>query len=206
MSKSAHAEAKRGRKPALGLDHVDALRGIVHEHPHSTLEEVTRELGRRTGTRVCSVTVRKALRQAGIGKTKPPRKREAPQVAHDERPTRYGYTDRHRRQDGQSGMNTDLTDAEWALVSDLFAHEGGRGRPAKHPRRYMVDACCYAVRTGCAWRLLPKSFPPWAAVHKAFSRWAAAGVIDAQSNHSSAQGGMTGFDAGKKVKGRKRHL
>ena len=232
MVKSTRVEAKRGRKPALGVEHVDALRGIVHEHPHATLEEVTGELGRRTGTRVCSATVRKALRQAGIGKTKPPRKREMPQVEHDEKPTRYGYTDRHRRKDGQSGMNTDLTDAEWALVSDLFAHEGGRGRPAKHSRRYMVDACCYAVRTGCAWRLLPKSFPPWAAVHKAFSRWAAAGafeamhdrlraqwrermgrrpeptagVIDAQSNRSSAQGGMTGFDAGKKVKGRKRHL
>jgi putative transposase len=96
----------------------------------------------------------------------------------------------------------------------------------------MVNACCYALRTGCAWRLLPKTFPPWQATYKAFSRWAAAGVfeamhdrlrqqwrdrmgrvpeptaaiIDAQSTRSTAQGGETGFDAGKKVKGRKRHL
>jgi putative transposase len=143
-----------------------------------------------------------------------------------------GYTDMHRREDGSSGMNTDLTDAEWALVADLFERKGGRGAPPRHARKHVVDACAYIVRTGCAWRLLPKSFPPWRGVYKAFSRWAAAGtfeamhdrlrkqwrdrvgrdpeptaaIIDAQSTRSTAQGGMSGFDAGKKVKGRKRHL
>jgi len=96
----------------------------------------------------------------------------------------------------------------------------------------MVDACCYVLRTGCAWRLLPLSFAPWQAVYKAFVRWVqadafermqdrlrqqwrlrmgrsaepTAGVIDAQSTRSSPQGGDSGFDAGKKVKGRKRHM
>jgi putative transposase len=129
-------------------------------------------------------------------------------------------------------MNTDLTDAEWARVADLFEREGGRGAPPRHTRRDVVNACCYVLRTGCAWRLLPKSFPPWHATYKAFSRWAAAGVfetmhdrlrqqwrervgkapeptaaiIDSQSTRSTAQGGNTGFDAGKKVKGRKRNI
>jgi transposase len=232
MGKQAHTGAKRGRKAALGVEHVAALRAIVHEHPHSTLDEVTRALVERTGAHVCSATVRTTLRKAGIRQAKPERKPEASQVERAGKPVRYGYTEKHRRADGPSGMNTDLTDTEWALVSDLFEQVGGRGRPAKHIRKHMVDACCYVVRTGCAWRLLPKNFPPWAAVHKAFSRWAEAGVfeamhdrlrgqwrermgrrpeptagiIDAQSNRSSAQGGMTGFDAGKKVKGRKRHL
>jgi putative transposase len=76
-------------------------------------------------------------------------------------------------------MNTDLTDAEWALVADLFERQGGRGAPATHVRKHMVDACCYVVRTGCAWRLLPKSFPPWRGVYKAFSRWATAGTFGA---------------------------
>lgn len=79
---------------------------------------------------------------------------------------------------------------------------------------------------------MPKTFPPWQAVYKTFARWAAAGVfeqmqdrlreqwrsrvghadtptaavIDAQSNRSSPQGGESGFDAGKKIKGRKRNL
>lgn len=129
-------------------------------------------------------------------------------------------------------MNTDLTDAEWALVADLFERRGGRGAPPKHARRLLVNACVYVVRTGCAWRLLPKSFPPWRAVYKAFSTWAhadtfeqmhdrlrqqwrdrigrapdpSAAILDSQSTRSTAQGGDTGFDAGKKVKGRKRHI
>lgn len=221
--------SKAGRKPALGESHISALREITHDQPHATLDEIRRELQRRTDVSVCSATVGAALRKAGIVRLKPQR---TPAAVQGGKPSRFGYTDAHRRQDGASGMNTDLTEAEWALVADLFERHGGRGKPAFHSRKHMVDACCYIVRTGCAWRLLPKSFPPWRAVYKAFRGWAAAGtfeamhdrlrqqwrdrvgrapeptaaVIDAQSTRSTAQGGLTGFDAGKKVKGRKRHL
>lgn len=223
---------KPGRKPSLTQEHIDVLRTIAKEQPRSSLDEVTRELQRRTGAAVCSATVRKALRQAGIERAKPQRRPSERAAVQGSAPLRVGYTDAHRRQDGPSGMNTDLTDAEWALVADLFERDGGRGAPPKHSRKVMVDACAYIVRAGCAWRLLPKSFPPWRGVYKAFSRWAAAGtfetmhdrlrqqwrerigrdpepsaaIIDAQSTRSTPQGGMTGFDAGKKVKGRKRHL
>jgi putative transposase len=208
------------------------LRTIIQEQPRSSLDEVTRELFRRAGVKVSTVTVRKALRAAGVKRVKPLRRAGERAAVQGGRPPRYGYHDRHRRAAGASGMNTDLTDAEWALVSDLFERHGGRGTPARYDRRQMVNACCYVLRTGCAWRLLPKTFPPWPAVYKAFSRWAAAGtfealhdrlrqqwrarvgkapaptaaIIDAQSTRSTAQGGETGFDAGKKVKGRKRHL
>jgi putative transposase len=221
-----------GRKPLLDAQHVQVLRAITREQPRSSLDELTREFQRRTGLTVCSVTVRKALRQAGIERLKPLRKPSERAAVQGSAAARTGYTQAHRRSDGPSGMNTDLTEAEWALVADLFERQGGRGKPAKHARKRMVDACCYVVRTGCAWRLLPKSFPPWRGVYKAFSRWAAAGtfesmhdrlrrqwrdrigrdpeptaaIIDAQSTRSTAQGGATGFDAGKKVKGRKRHL
>jgi len=208
------------------------LRTIIREQPRSSLGEVTRELLRRAGVKVSTVTVRKALREAGIERLKPLRRAGERAAAQGAAPVRYGYTAAHRRRDGASGMNTDLTDAEWALVADLFERDGQRGAPARYERRHMVNACCYALRTGCAWRLLPKTFPPWQATYKSFSRWAAAGVfeamhdrlrqqwrdrmgrapeptaaiIDAQSTRSTAQGGDTGFDAGKKVKGRKRHL
>ena len=221
-----------GRKPSLNAEHVAALRTITREQPRSSLGEVTRELFRRAGVNVSTVTVRKALREAGIERLKPIRRAGERATAQGAAPTRYGYTSAHRRADGASGMNTDLTDAEWLLVADLFEREGRRGAPARYERRRMINACCYALRTGCAWRLLPKTFPPWQAVYKTFSRWAAAGVfealhdrlrqqwrdrvgkapeptaaiIDAQSTRSTAQGGHTGFDAGKKVKGRKRHL
>lgn len=139
----------------------------------------------------------------------------------------------HRREVAGSGYGCCLTDAEWALVADLFEHRaGGRGMPPQLDRRTLVDACCYVLRTGCAWRLLPRSFPAWPTVYKSFSRWAAQGVfesmqdrlrqqwrerlgrhaqpsaavLDSQSTRYSPQGGEAGFDAGKKVKGRKRHL
>ena len=221
-----------GRRPSLNADHTAALRAITLEQPRASLGEVTRELFRRAGVQVSTVTVRKALREAGIERLKPLRRAGERAAVQGASPTRYGYTDAHRRSDGASGMNTDLTAAEWALVADLFERGGQRGAPPRYERRHMVNACCYALRTGCAWRLLPKTFPPWQATYKSFSRWAAAGVfealhdrlrqqwrervgkapqptaavIDAQSTRSTAQGGNTGFDAGKKVKGRKRHL
>ena len=76
-------------------------------------------------------------------------------------------------------LNADLTDAEWALVRDLFERDGQRGAPPRYERLHMVNACCCALRTGCAWRLLPKTFPPWQATCKSFSRRAAAGVFEA---------------------------
>lgn len=221
-----------GRRPSLNAEHTAMLRAITQEQPRSSLEEVTRELLRRSGVKVNAVTVRKALREAGIERLKPLRRAGERAAVQGCAPVRYGYTAAHRRSDGPSGMNTDLTDAEWALVADLFEREGQRGAPPRFERRLMVNACCYALRTGCAWRLLPKTFPPWQAVYMSFKRWAAAGtfetmhdrlrqqwrdrmgrapeptaaIIDAQSTRSTAQGGNTGFDAGKKVKGRKRHL
>lgn len=221
-----------GRPPSLNADHTAVLRAITQEQPRSSLDEVTGELFRRAGIKVNSATVRKALRAADIQRLKPLRRAGERAAVQGTTPARYGYTAAHRRSDGPSGMNTDLTDAEWALVADLFERDGQRGAPPRYERRHMVNACCYALRTGCAWRLLPKTFPPWQAVYMSFKRWAAAAVfesmhdrlrqqwrdrmgrapeptaaiIDAQSTRSTAQGGNTGFDAGKKVKGRKRHL
>ena len=221
-----------GRRPSLNADHTAALRAITLEQPRSSLGEVRRELFRRAGVKVSTVTVRKALREAGIERVKPLRRAGERAAVQGASPARYGYNDAHRRSDGASGMNTDLTYAEWALVADLFERDGQWGAPPRHERRHMVNACCYVLRTGCPWRLLPKTFPPWQATYKSFSRWAAAGVfeamhdrlrqqwrervgraqeptaaiIDAQSTRSTAQGGNTGSDAGKKVKGRKRHL
>jgi len=69
---------------------------------------------------------------------------------------------------------SDLTDAEWAVVEPLLpartSHPRG-GRPEKHPRRDIVDAILYVVRTGCAWRQLPVDFPPWETVYWYFTRW-----------------------------------
>lgn len=108
------------------------------------------------------------------------------------------------------------------------------GRPEKHPRREIVDAIRYVVDTGCKWRALPKDFPPWRTCYGFMARWAAAGVvgqirdqlrkrirremgkapgavatvIDSQSVKAAETVGKDsrGYDAGKKINGRKRHL
>ena len=87
------------------------LRAIIQEQPRSSLDEVTRELFRRAGVKVSTVTVRKALREAGIERLKPLRRAGERAAVQGAAPTRYGYTAAHRRSDGASGMNTDLTDA-----------------------------------------------------------------------------------------------
>jgi transposase len=221
-----------GRPPALKPEHVALLRAIVLETPHATLGELAAELQRRGAVRVCESTIRRSLRAQGIVRLIPKRKGfEAPASA-EAGHKRYGYTAAHRRQTGLH-YSTDVTDAEWALVADLFERPAGqRGTPARYERRELVNACCYVLRTGCAWRLLPSNFAPWQAVYKAFVRWTeldafeqmhdrlrqqwrlrmgrhaqpSAAVIDAQATRSSPQGGEAGFDGGKKVKGRKRHV
>jgi len=71
---------------------------------------------------------------------------------------------------------TDLTNRQWALVSDLFDPPGRRGAPALIPRQWMVNAVLYQARTGCQLRYLPAEFGPWGAVWQQFRRWRAKGV------------------------------
>lgn len=131
-------------------------------------------------------------------------------------------------------VHGDLSDEEWELIADLvsqFAGGGKMGRPARYPRRRIVDAILYVAATGCQWRALPASYPPWSNVHRYHVMWSrdgtweqivdrlrglvreregrevepSAGIIDARS----VQGAATvtsltrGYDAGKKVSGRK---
>lgn len=218
---------KRGRPPKLTAEDYPMLREVVAARPTATLEEVTAAVEQRSGQSLDRVTVRKALNAAGIVRQKPAIERDA---GPDRR--RYGYTQAHRRHEPEQRYPSCLTDAEWALVSDLFDRPDAQGLPPTHSRRLMVDACCYVVRTGCSWRMLPREFPHWDNVYKTFRRWSEQGkfermhdrlrnlwrerenraaaptaaVLDAQSTRSSPQGGEHGFDAGKKVKGRKRNL
>ena len=65
-AKAGPAAKRAGRRAALNIAHVVELRAIIAEHRHASLDEVTRELDRRTGVQVCTATVRKALRAAGV--------------------------------------------------------------------------------------------------------------------------------------------
>lgn len=129
---------------------------------------------------------------------------------------------------------TSLTDAQWAVVEPLLPQRDPRhgGRPLKFPRRLIIDTVLYVLVSGCAWRLVPRDLAPWDAAYRWFRAWAADGtwdrihdclrdqvriadgrdpqpsaaVLDSQSAKSHQGGQAIGYDAGKRVRGRKRHL
>lgn len=127
---------------------------------------------------------------------------------------------------------SDMTDAEWRLIARHLPPRRRIGRPRKVDLREVVQAVLYVLSTGCQWRALPREFPPYSTVQSYFYAWRdtglwrrivsalvhkarkklgrrakpSAAIVDSQSAATTQSGGPRGFDAGKRVYGRKRHI
>ncbi len=135
----------------------------------------------------------------------------------------------------RQAYQSDLKDQEWKWLKRFLpppSTPGTKGRPQEWPLREIVNALLYLLRTGCQWRMLPHDLPPWQSVYYHYRKWRLSGIwekinrllgqevrqevgreatpsaaiVDAQSVKTTLVKGKRGFDAGKNVKGRKRHI
>ncbi len=129
---------------------------------------------------------------------------------------------------------TDLTDEQWKILGPLLPRQSVRGQPREHSLREILNPIFYLVDGGIKWRSMPHDLPPWQSVYYYFRQWTRVGagnnsiqpcanrsggrpvgipeqsaaVIDSQSVKTTeeAAADTRGYDSGKQIKGRKRHL
>jgi putative transposase len=228
------AVGSRVNRRKLLAEQADAVAAWVLANPTKRLWEVREHVQSEYGIAVSEGTIRRVLFSRNISKrrlTEFPRGSE--DATPSGTPRRY--TKRHRRRaeakPHRQAYPSDLADAEWTQVEPLWK-EFARSVPEAHTVREIVDAIRYLNAAGCPWRYLPNDFPPHTTVRRWFDEWQRDGtfervndalrrllrrragheetpsvlIVDSLSIKSHEGGEARGYDGGKKISGRKRHI
>jgi putative transposase len=231
---SPRKRVRSGREPVLGAAAGEAFEKWLLEHPTARLCEAMAYLKQTFGVSVSEATVRRALRARGLGLRA--MKWARTEAAHGEKAAQtLRYAERHRgkpeSRPHRAAYPSDLTEAEWLAIEPFWA-DVGAARPTAHSLRDVLDAIRYLAATGCPWRFLPHDYPPQNTIRRWFDIWTGDGtlervndalrrllrrraqheetpallIVDSQTVPCREGGEARGYDGGKKISGRKRHI